>query len=73
MQLEVLLECAQKVRKEELLVDIALNTFGKFVHEALVNITLDSVVLVMLPIVLKVLFKLFGHVLRQGFILVEMS
>lgn len=73
LHFEVNLEHIEEISKEEVLVDVGPNIVGQLIHESLILLGLDSVVLVILPVVFKIQFKLLSHLLRQWLIVVEMS
>ena len=73
LQFEVAGEHVQEVCEEEIFVNVCLDVIGKLVHESLIFGWLNRIVLIVLPVVLEIVFKAFGHLARQGPIFVKMG
>lgn len=67
------LEHVKEVSKQELFVNVSSDVVWQFIHKSPVLLGLNGIVLVILPVVFKVDFELFGHLFGKGSIAVEMS
>ena len=67
------MEQIQEIVEKEVFINICLDVVGKLIHESLILFRLDSVILIVLPIVFKVDFEPFGHFVWKRSILVEVS
>jgi len=62
-----------EIFEQKVFVNISPDVLRQFLHEAHIFWGLDSIVLVVMPVVLKVLFETFDHWPIQGSTFVEMS
>ena len=57
------MEQIQEIVEKEVFINICLDVIGKLIHESLILFRLDGVILIILPVVFKVNFEPFGHLI----------